>query len=34
SMLGAQALALLDVDSGDIAAGQQVEVELLPPSGL
>jgi molybdopterin molybdotransferase len=29
SMLGADALALLEVDRGDVAAGEQVEIELL-----
>jgi molybdopterin molybdotransferase len=30
SMLGAQALALLPADRGDVAAGERVEIELLP----
>lgn len=29
SMIGAQALALLEVDRGDVAAGERVEIELL-----
>ncbi len=30
SMLGARALALLPADRGDVAAGERVEIELLP----
>jgi molybdopterin biosynthesis enzyme len=30
SMLGAGALALLPADRGDVAAGERVEIELLP----
>jgi molybdopterin biosynthesis enzyme len=30
SMLGAAALALLPADRGDVAAGERVEIELLP----
>ena len=29
SMLGTQALALLDVERGDVAAGERVEIELF-----
>jgi hypothetical protein len=28
-MLGAEALAYLDVDRGDVSAGERVEIEIL-----
>jgi molybdopterin molybdotransferase len=34
SMLGADAFAIVPADHGDVAAGERVEIELLPSAGL